>query len=149
MCVKIYKQVLANYRTTKSNKHKIEKPLNMKNPVIQLDKRLYSCMTRTSIKLANGNGARRSVVKFMTYPKFDEYADKYRMCDPLIKYEESTGEFYACIPFLTLSTTPYEDYVLGVDLGMKRIATLSDGTALRDKKYLANRRRIRHNKRVM
>jgi hypothetical protein len=84
MCVKIYKQVLANYRTAKSNKHKIEKPLNMKNPVIQLDKRLYSCMTRTSIKLANGNGARRSVVKFMTYPKFDEYADNYRMCDPLI-----------------------------------------------------------------
>ena len=32
---------------------------------------------------------------------------------------------------------------------MKRIATLSDGTAYSDKKYLTNRRKIRHNKRML
>ena len=149
MCVKVYKQVLANYRTAKSNKHKLEKPIHMKNPAVQLDKRLYSGMTRTSIKLANGNGNRRSVVRFVTYPKFDKLASLYRMCDPMLKFDERNGVFYACVPFLALPTTPCEESVIGVDLGMKRIATLSDGTAVSDKKYLANRRRIRHNKRIL
>ena len=149
MCIKVYKQVLANYRTAKANKHKLEKPLSMKNPSVQLDKRLYSGMTRTSFKLANGNGKKRSVVKFVTYPKFDELASLYRMCDPVLKFDEKNNTFYACVPFLALPTTPCEESVIGVDLGMKRIATLSDGTAVTDKKYLANRRRIRHNKRVM
>lgn len=148
MCVKIYKQVLANYKSVKSNGHEIDGPLVMKNPVIQLDKRLYSGMTRESFKISNGYGNHRTVVKFLTYPKFNEYADKYRMCDPVMKYDERSGEFYACIPFLTLPTTPHSESYLGVDLGMKRIATLSDGTAYSDKKYLANRRKIRHNKRM-
>ena len=149
MCVKIYKQVLSNYKTVKSNGHKIEKPLEMKNPVIQLDKRLYSCMTRESFKISNGNGNHRTIVKFLIYPKFNEYADKYKMCDPLIKYEESTGDFYACIPFLTLPTTPHEETYLGVDLGIKRIATLSNGIAFKDEEYLKNRRKIRYNKRIL
>ena len=59
MCIKVYKVLLANYKTVKTNKHKIEAPLTMKRPAIQLDKRLYSGMTRTSFKLNNGNGARR------------------------------------------------------------------------------------------
>ena len=62
MCIKVYKALLANYKTVKSNKHKIEAHLKMKRPAIQLDKRLYSGMTRTSFKLNNGNGARRGEV---------------------------------------------------------------------------------------
>ena len=149
MCIKIYKQVLANYRTVESNKHKIERPLEMKNPSVQLDKRLYSGLTRDSIKLANGQGNKRAVVKFELYPKFEDMSSKYRMCDPIIQYHIESGTFYACVPFLTLSTTPYEESYLGVDLGMRRIATLSDGTAFADKDYLARRRRIRHNKRML
>ena len=148
MCIKVYKQVLSNYKTVKSNNHKIKEPLKMKNPVIQMDKRLYSCLTRESFKINNGNGNHRTIIKFLSYPKFNEYADKYRMCDPLIKYDERTREFYACIPFLTLPTTPHEESYLGVDLGIKRIATLSNGISYSDKEYLLKRRKIRHNKKI-
>lgn len=149
MCIKQYKAVLANYRTAKQNKVKLEKPLEMKNPAVWLDKRLYSNLTRESFKLATGDRNKRSEVKFVLYPKFVEMSERYRMCDPLLKYEEATDTFYACVPFLTLDTTPIPESLIGVDLGMKRIATLSDGTAITDKEYLARRRRIRHNKSML
>ena len=148
MCIKVNRQVLANYRTAKENNVELEKPLEMKRSAIGLDRRLYSRMTRESFCLSNGDGNRRSEVKFVLYPKFNEMAEKYRMCDPVLQYDKINDTFYACIPFLTLDTTPHPDSYLGVDLGMKRIATLSDGTAITDKTYLAKRRRIRHNKRT-
>ena len=176
MCIKVYKQVLANYRTVADQKKKEaqedarkrkwfekkglpvsqkepdddeeEKPIEMKNPSIGLDKRLYSNLTRESFKLSDGESKRRSLVSFVLYPKFVEMASKYRMCDPALQYDEKNDVFYACVPFLTLDTTPLPESYLGVDLGMKRIATLSDGTAIVDKDYLARRRRIRHNKSI-
>ena len=177
MCIKVYKQVLANYRTVEEQKKKEEKeaererkrrekkglpplvkkpeedeeeekPIEMKKPSIGLDKRLYSNLTRESFKLSDGESKRRSLVSFVLYPKFEEMASKYRMCDPNLQYDETNDEFYACVPFLVLETTPLPESYLGVDLGMKRIATLSDGTAIVDKEYLARRRRIRHNKSV-
>ena len=148
MCIKVYKQVLANYRTVKENGQQIEKPLEMKNPSVGLDKRLYSNLTREAFKISNGETRKRALVKFSLYPKFNEMAARYRMCDPTLQYDEKNDVFYACVPFLTLDTTPLPESYIGVDLGMKRIATLSDGTAIVDKDYLARRRRIRHNKSV-
>lgn len=149
MCIRIYKSLLANYRTVKSNKHKIDEPIKMKRTSIQLDKRLYSKMTRTSFKLGNGQGNKREEVCFMTYPKFDEMMSKFHVCDPTIQYNEESGEFYGCFPFLNTFPIQANEECLGVDLGLKRIATLSNGTAYSDKKYLANRRKIRHNKRIL
>lgn len=146
MCIKVNQLVLANYRTVMANDVELEKPLEMKRPSIGLDKRLYSGMTRESFRLSTGDRNKRTEVKFVRYPKFDEMAAKYRMCDPVLQYDERQDTFYACIPFLALDTTPLAESYLGVDLGMKRIVTLSDGTAIVDKEYLARRRRIRHNK---
>ena len=148
MCIKVNQLVLANYRTARENKVKLEKPLEMKRPSIGLDKRLYSRMTRESFCLSSGARNKRTEVKFVRYPKFDEMAAKYKMCDPVLQYDERNGVFYACIPFLAIDTTPLPDTYIGVDLGLKRIATLSDGTAITDKEYLARRRRMRHNKSV-
>ena len=146
MCIKVNQQVLANYKTIRANNVKLEKPLEMKNPSIGLDKRLYSGMTRESFRISTGDRNKRTEVKFVLYPKFNEMASKYRMCDPNLQYDERSGDFYACIPFLAIDTTPLTETYIGVDLGMKRIATLSDGTAIADKDYLSRRRRIRHNK---
>ena len=146
ICIKVNRQVLANYRTARENRVELEKPLEMKRPSIGLDKRLYSGMTRELFRLSTGNRNMRTEVKFVLYPKFNEMAAKYRMCDPVLQYDERNDTFYACIPFLALDTTPLAESYLGVDLGMKRIATLSDGTAIVDKEYLARGRRIRHNK---
>ena len=148
MCIKVNQLVLANYRTVRENKAELEKPLEMKRPSINLDKRLYSRMTRESFCLSSGDRNKRTEVKFVRYPKFDEMASRYKMCDPVLQYDERNDDFYACIPFLAIDTTPMPDSYIGVDLGLKRIATLSDGTAIVDKNYLARRRRIRHNKSI-
>lgn len=149
MCVQVERALIANYKSVRSNGHKIDKPIQMRHPSVQLDKRTFSNLTRESFKLSNGDGNRRSTVRFLTYPKFSKLAETYKMCDPKLTYDEETGVFYACVPFLDVPPTPHEDSYLGVDLGMKRIATLSDGTAYSDRKYLAGRRRIRHNKRML
>lgn len=149
MCIRVYKALLSNYKTVKSNKHKIDEPIQMKHPSIQLDKRLYSKMTRTSFKLGNGQGNKRDDVIFLTYPKFDEMMANYHVCDQTIQYNEESGEIYGCFPFLNSFPIQANDDCIGVDLGLKRIATLSDGRAYSDKDYLGNRRRIRHNKRML
>ena len=71
------------------------------------------------------------------------------MCDPKLTYDIESDTFHACVSFLDIPPTPHEDSYIGVDLGVKRLATLSDGTSYSDKEYLANRRRIRHNKRML
>ena len=149
MCVNIERALLANYRTCKTNRHKLSSPVQMRNPAIQLDKRLYSGLTQESFKISSGDARKRTTVRFQTYPKFREMASTYRMCDPKMTYDEKTGDFFACVPFLTLDITPANDDVVGVDLGVKRLVTLSTGVAYSDKKYLANRRKIRHNKRML
>ena len=149
MCIQVERALISNYKSVRSNGHKIDKPIQMKHPSIQLDKRLFSNLTRESFKLSNGDGNHRSEVRFVTYPKFNELAEMYKMCDPKLAYNDDTRVFYACVPFLDIPPTPHEDSYLGVDLGIKRIATLSDGTSYSDKKYLANRRKIRHNKRIL
>lgn len=188
MCIKIYKQVLANYKTVKDQEEKekrekereknrkkkgkkneqstgpvvevadsvqeeeneefLTEPIKMKNPCVGLDKRLYSGMTQRSIKLSSGDFGKRSQVDFVLYPKFVEMASQYRMCDPNLKYDEKKDDFFLCVPFLTIAPTPLPEEYMGIDLGIKRAATLSDGSAYSDKEYLSRRRRIRHNKSV-
>ena len=186
MCIKIYKQVLANYRTVKDQEEKekwekereqkrkqkgkkgeqshgpevevgeptqeekveefLTNPIQMKNPCIGLDKRLYSCLTRESLNLSDGVSRKRTTVRFKTYPKFVDMSARFRMCDPNLVYDDKENEFQLCVPFLTIAPTPLPDEFMGIDLGVKRAATLSDGTAYTNKEYLARRRRIRHNK---
>ena len=148
MCIKVYQLVLANSRTARENKVELERPLAMKRPAVRLDKRLYSRLTGESISLSTGDGKRRAEARFVRYPKFDEMTATYKMSDPLLQYNETRDDFYLCIPFVTPEAVPLPETYLGVDLGLKRIATLSDGTAITDKGYLARRRRIRHNKRI-
>ena len=149
ICVKIYCMVLANYRTAKTNIHNLTKPIIMKNPALQLDKRLYSNYTRESFKLSSEINYKRTLVKFETYPRFLELAEKFRMCDPLIQFKEKSKEFYLVVPFYTTYTTQVNEEVLGIDLGCKRFVTTSKGYAYLDKNYLKNRRKIRYLKRVL
>ena len=149
MCIKVNQLVLSNYRTIRENKVKLEKPLFMKRPAVRLDKHLYSRLTPESICLSMGDGSRRLEVKFVRYKKFDEMAAKYEMSDPILQYDERRDVFYLCVPFVTPDANPIPESYLGVDLGLKRLATLSDGTAIVNKNYLARRRRIRHSKRIM
>lgn len=149
MCIQVERAVLANYRAARSNGHSLTEPIRMRRPALQLDRRSVSNLTRGGMRLPGAEAYRREEVRFLTYPKFDELAALYGMCDPKLQLDESTGEIYACVTFKDGPTVPCDGDVLGVDLGLRRLATLSDGTAIVDREYLARRRRLRHNKRVL
>ena len=148
ICIKVNKAVLATYRTIKANKHHLEGPARMRRPSIQIDKRIYSNLKPDGFKLSNGKKNRREVVLFRTYPKFDELMASLRPCDPTLQLDEREGCVYTCFPFIELPPIQRNEEVLGVDLGVRRLATTSDGVAFSDKAYLARRRKIRHLKRI-
>ena len=45
--IKAYKEISASYKSIKSNKHKIETPLEKKGFSLRLDKRLFSKFTKS------------------------------------------------------------------------------------------------------
>ena len=148
LCVKVIKAVLATYRTIRSNRHRPEAPATMRRASIQIDKRIYSNLKPDGFRLSDGKSGRRQVVLFQTYPRFDELMASLRPCDPTLQLDEEKGIIYACFPFVELPPLQRNDEVLGIDLGVRRLATTSDGFAWSDKAYLARRRRLRHNKRI-
>jgi putative transposase len=145
--IKSEQEALAGFRSVKSNKHKLKAPPVKKNLSLRLDKRLYSNFTRTSIKLATSTKNQREAVSFQLYDKINSFFENYTALDPLIF--ERNGELYLSITFETPEILPQNEEVVGVDLGVKRLFTTSDGTALSGKEYNKQKRRIRYNKRML
>ena len=75
---------LASYRSIKSNKHKIKKPIEKKNLSMRLDKRLYSKDKTDKYAIRLTTTGKRQSFKFVVYPKLKELLDKYQYCDPTI-----------------------------------------------------------------
>ena len=67
--------------------------------------------------------------------------------DPVIFYKNN--ELWLSIPFEVQGKMPCNDNCVGVDMGVKRLFTTSDGLAFRDKHYLAKRRKVRYLKRKL
>ena len=139
--------MLVTYKAIHSNGQKIDSPAKMKHPSLQLDKRTYSSLTQKSIKLPSATRNKRCTAYFETYPKFELMAKQHAMCDPKLCLKD--GDIWLCVPFLITLPQIVDESALGIDLGVRRLATTSDGIAYTDKKYLANRRKIRHNSGVL
>jgi putative transposase len=139
--IKAEQECLASYRSVKSNKHKLKKPIEKKNLSIRLDKRLYSFPTDRSLKITTSSG--KKSFKFQLYPKLVELLNKYKYVDPLIYVEN--GEIYISLPF---DNKPKESLkqklALGVDIGIRRTVALSDGRIIVDKKFNGDKRKLRH-----
>lgn len=141
--IKTYKGLLSNYRANKKRFKCEKKQLSM-----NLDKRLYSRLTPTSIDLSGAVARkRRTTVKFKMYGKFQELASQFPMKDPSIFMRD--GRLFLGVPFEIPVKPVVEESCLGVDLGIKRFFTTSDGVAIKTTKLNALKRRIRHNKRVL
>ena len=138
--IKAEQECLASYRSTKSNKHKLKKPIEKKNLSMRLDKRLYSFPTKRSLRITTSNGKRE--FKFQLYPKLIELLDKYKYSDPLI-YEQN-GELFISLPFENKIEKLKQKLALGVDLGIRRVAACSDGRIIIDKKFNKEKRKLRH-----
>ena len=104
-------------------------------------------MTPTSISLPSPKRNKRVVVKFQTYDKFNELASLYTMADPLIFMKNN--EIWLSVTFNVPSKPVVDETYLGVDLGIRRIFTTSDGLSYKGKELNALKRKIRYNRRKL
>lgn len=140
--IRMYKDAISNLRSCKRKSCPVKN-----NPSMRLDKRLYSKLTPTSISLPSSKRNKRVMVKFQTYDKFNELASIYTMTDPLIFMKNN--EIWLSVTFNVPSKPVVEETYLGVDLGIRRIFTTSDGLSYKGKELNSIKRRIRYNRRKL
>ena len=139
--IKAEQECISSYRSVKSNKHKIKKPIEKKNLSMRLDKRLYSIPNKFSIKITGTNG--RKEYKFVVYPKLKELLDKYQYQDPLIYV--NNDKIYISFSFENKPKEKIKQRLaLGVDIGIRRNAACSDGRIVIDRKFNGDKRKLRH-----
>jgi len=137
--------VYAAYRTAKTNRHELKEPCKMGNLAIRLDKRIYTFLPDNRIKLTTTG--KRIICSYAPYDKFSELFSRYSACDPLVFFRD--GGFWLAVSFEVPCPTLIENSCLGVDLGINRLVTTSEGLALTDKKFLKAKRRLRHLKSLL
>lgn len=138
--IKAEQECLSSYRSAKSNKHKLKSPIEKKNLSMRLDKRLYSFPTNKSLRITTTNGKKE--FKFKLYPKLVELLTKYKYSDPLIHIND--GKLFISLPFDNKIDKIKQKLALGVDLGIRRPAAMSDGRIIIDRKFNGDKRKLRH-----
>lgn len=137
-------ECLSAYRSIKSNKHKIDKPIEKKKLSMRLDKRLYSKDDTFSINITTAN--KRKKFTFVVYLRLKELLEKYKHQDPLV-YEGNDGNLYISFCFENKVDKIKQKLCLGVDLGVRRAAAMSDGRIIIDRKFNKEKRKLRYLKR--
>ena len=143
VAIKAEQECLSSYKSTKSNKHKLKKPIVKNNLSMRLDKRLYSKdkTNKYSIRITTTRG--RQSFNFVVYPKLKELLNKYQYSDPLIY--ENTGKLFISFCF---ENKPKESHkqklAIGIDIGIRRTVATSEGKLIIDKKFNGNKRKLRH-----
>lgn len=139
--------VYSTYKTIKSNKQlsKMEKPAEQQNLSMRLDKRIYTFLENNQIKLTTTG--KRIVCDLEPYEKFNELFKTYDVFDPLIFFKDN--QFWLAVSFNVPTPTHVDNSYLGVDLGLRRLVTTSEGKAIDDKKFLKEKRKLRYQKRIL
>ena len=142
--IKMEQDVISTYKTIKSNKHKLESPAIKKNLSIQLDKRIHRWIDKNHIKITTLN--KQAIGSFNVYDKLNEM-DWTKLKDPKLFYRNNT--FYLSLIFDCNKEFKDNDKILGIDLGLKRIVALSNGTIIKGNEFNGIKRKIRWNKRKL
>jgi len=139
--------VYATYKSIKSNKQlsKMKEPAEQTNLSVRLDKRIYTFLDNYQIKLTTIG--KRVVCDIEKYEKFEKLFKTYSVCDPLIFFRDN--QFWLAVSFEIPAPTHVDNSYLGVDLGLRRLATTSEGKAIDNKKFLKHKRRLRYLKRQL
>lgn len=136
--------IVATYKTIKSNEHKIEKAPFKKNLSIRLDKRIYT-LHKDSIKLTTCE--KRIICKFKLYQKVKELIGKYEILDPLIFVRKN--RIFLSLTFDDPQPIHEENSCIGIDLGLKRLAVTSEGKIFKCSEFIKQKRKIRYLKRCL
>ena len=137
--IRVQKSVLAMLRSIRGNKHKNASVPQMKSLALQLDKRLYSNLSINGISLSNGKPQKREKCTFVLYDKVCELFSTCVPKDPTIFARD--GRLFLSVPFEVQSLPCKDDTAIGVDLGIKDYAILSDGTKFANPKHLEKAQR--------
>jgi len=146
MVIRSEMESLAAYKSIRSNKHKLTKPFEKKNLSIRIDKRLYT-KTEDKTKIRITTKERKKEFEIKLYPKLKELMDKYEYVDPLLFVKN--GKLMIDLTFDNGIKKQKEKLCLGVDLGIRRVATCSDGRLIVDKEFNADKRKLRYLKRCL
>lgn len=135
-------ECLSAYRSIKSNKRKISKPVEKKKLSLRLDARSFS--------FKNGQFSiisldKRIKCKPTLYPKLEELINKRKFCDPLIF--EKDGDVWIALTFKFEHDIVKQGSACGIDLGKRIAAVTSEGNFYQDKEFNKRKRKIRHLKR--
>ena len=141
--IRAREDVVATYKTIKSNKHKITEHPVKTNYSIRLDKRLYE-LKKDSIKLTTVG--KRIICKLKNYEKLKEFS-QYKVKDPLIFVRKN--RIFLALTFDTPEPIFNPNQCIGIDLGLKRIAVTSEGKIISGSEYIKNKRKIRYLKRCL
>ena len=145
--IRLYKDVIPAFRSIRSNKHRNADVPQRHYLALRLDKRLYSRIDSDGIVITSETARKRVKIPFVLYPKVVQMLASYEASDPTVFVRD--GRMFLSIPFNVPTIVTSNDDAVGIDLGIKRLFTTSEGKAFRDKTYLRERRKVRHNKRKL
>lgn len=146
MIIRTQKEATAMLKSRKTNKHHGKLPAKHSLSVV-LDKRLYSNLTIDGVSLSGGEKGKRVRVAFRLYPKADEMFRNFFPKDPTLFFRG--GRPFLSVPFEVPEKPVVGDTAVGVDVGERQLFVTSEGKSFSDKRYLAARRRVRHQKREL
>ena len=141
--IKAEQDVMAKYKAIRSNKQRIDSPVSTTKLNIQLDKRIYTWINKDSVKLTTNNG--RIIAHLIKFDKLNKLFEKYKTKDPSLFVRDN--EVYLAIPFDDSVKFKDNKKCIGVDLGLKRLASLSNGIIIKGNEFNNQKRKIRWNKR--
>lgn len=143
--IKAEQDVIAKYKTLRSNKHKIDEPVVTNKLNIQLDKRIYKWIGNDGLKLTTCNN--RIVVKLSLFDKVKDCMSKYKLQDPSIVVKNN--DVFVSIVFDDNVDFQDNKSNIGIDLGLKRLVSTSEGNIVKGNEFNHHKRKIRWNKRKL
>ena len=145
MVCKVIQEVVANWKTGLQSRDVFDTP-KKNNLSMTLDKRLYSKLTDKSVNITVP-GFKKVPCTFSAYPLLQYMFDSHTPKNCNIFYRD--GQFWLTLQFETPDIDLVNEEVLGIDRGIKRLITCSDGTAITDREFTRRRREIRYLKRCL
>lgn len=146
LIIRAIMDIIACYRSIKSNKHNINKPIEKKRLSIRLDKRIYLWNKDGTLNLTVPNSPRVKC-SLDYYEKFNELKNLYPIADPLLFEKDNT--FWLAVTFKNPEPPVTGNIAIGIDLGIKRPVATSDGQIWKAPQFNKYIRRVRYLKRQL
>lgn len=146
MVLKAILEAVGNWTACIANETGNFKPPIKKNLSMVLDKRLYNRLTSHTVDLTVPS-FKRVRCNIEAYERLDKLFAVYRPQNCNVFYRN--GRFFLTIGFNVPEIEHTEGEALGVDRGIRRIVTCSDGTGWINREFNRERRKLRYLRRCL